>query len=435
MASLQGQEQTVTSRLTLQQAVERALDYHPSLQMAEAGVEAASATLGEAKSQWWPRVQLEASATRFQLPMLTAPIHAFTPEAIPPFDRTLYAGSAMVGFNVFDGGGRTARIGMANAEARGANAQGESTRQTLIASVTISYLRVLSAKGVLDAHESLMTALTAELDRVNRRMAEGTAARVELLRAEAALAAADADRVAATATLDVAERNLARLIGVPFEETDANRLQPVDLSAVATEERQRSTYHQLASATNPHLDQARENLKAAESGRKAAVAEWWPSLELMGGWIGYGYPGGLSTEWQLGAKLHYPIFTGGARSSAVTRASAQTDGAREQLRMEELSLQESVDIAVTALNETQSRVLAMTRAVEHLAEVARIEQLALDAGAGTQVDYLRAEADLSRARASLVEMRHTEIAARVELARVTGELSQEWLDRAVEINQ
>jgi outer membrane protein len=223
--------------------VERALEYHPSLRMAEAGVDAAAATVGEAKSQWWPRVQLEASATRFELPMLTSPIHAFTPEAIPPFDRTLFGGSAMVGFSVFDGGGRTARIGMANAESRAANAPGEPTRQGLIANVTVSYLRVLSNQGVLEAHDDLTAALTAELDRVNRRLAEGTAARVELLRAEAALAAAEADRVAAAASLDVAERSLARLIGVSVEQTDASRLLPVDLSAAATEERQRNAYH------------------------------------------------------------------------------------------------------------------------------------------------------------------------------------------------
>ena len=48
--SSQGREQTVASRLTLQQAVERALDYHPSLQMAEAGVEVAEAAVAEARS-------------------------------------------------------------------------------------------------------------------------------------------------------------------------------------------------------------------------------------------------------------------------------------------------------------------------------------------------------------------------------------------------
>jgi outer membrane protein TolC len=434
-AGLPGQDQPSSGRLTLHQAVALALDYHPSLQLAEAGIAAAAATVGEAKSQWWPRIQLEASATRYQLPMLTSPIHAFTPEVIPPFDRTLFGGSAMVGFAVFDGGGRTARIGVADAEVRGASAQGESTQQGLIASVTVSYLGVLSARGVLQAHDDLLEALAAELDRVNQRIAEGTAAQVELLRAEAALASAEADRVAAAARLDVAERNLARLIGATEEQTDASRLLTVSLRNQTAESRQRSSYQDLASESNPNLARAREDLNAALSGRKAAVAQWWPSIELMGGWIGYGYTQGFSTEWQVGAKLKYPIFTGGARSNAVARASAQAEAAREKLRMEELSIQESVDAAVTAVEEVQSRVLAMTRAVEHLTEVARIEQLALDAGAGTQTDYLRAEAQLSQARAALVQTRHAEIAARVELARVTGELSQEWLDLAVEMSQ
>ena len=432
--ALYGQEPGVMSHLTLQEAVERALEYHPSLQMAAAGVDAASAALGEAKSTWWPRIQLEASVTRHELPMLTSPIHEFSFEAIPPLDRTLYGGSAMVGFTVFDGGGRVARIGMANAEVRGASAQSESTRQDLIASVTVSYLRVLSAAGVLDAHETLMTALEAELERVNRRLAEGTVARVELLRVEAALAAADADRVAAAASLDVAERNLARLIGGSAEETVAERLLSVDLSVAAQVEPQPDTHHRSIEA-NPRLERARENVNSAESSRKAAAAQWWPSIELLGGWIGYGYPDGFTTEWQFGARLKYPLFTGGARSNMVARASAQYDVAQEEFRLEQLALQGSVDIAITAIAKTRSHVLAIARAVDHLAEVARIEQLALEAGAGTQTDYIRAEAELARTRAALVESRHAESAAAVELARVTGELSLAWLERALESNQ
>jgi outer membrane protein TolC len=64
--------------------------------------------------------------------------------------------------------------------------------------------------------------------------------------------------------------------------------------------------------------------------------------------------------------------------------------------------------------------------------VARIEQLALAAGSSTQNDYLRAEAELLAARANLVEARHHEIAARVELARVTGVLDMGWVQRNLE---
>jgi outer membrane protein TolC len=84
------------------------------------------------------------------------------------------------------------------------------------------------------------------------------------------------------------------------------------------------------------------------------------------------------------------------------------------------------------VSESRARADAVETAVQHLDEVARIEQLALEAGAGTQTDFLRADADLRRARAQLIEARHQEILARVRLARTTGELSLEWLAGTLE---
>jgi outer membrane protein TolC len=71
-------------------------------------------------------------------------------------------------------------------------------------------------------------------------------------------------------------------------------------------------------------------------------------------------------------------------------------------------------------------------AVAQAEEVARIEKLALDAGSGVQTDYLTAEAQLLSARASLTQARGAEAAARIELTRVTGELSPEWLQSNLE---
>ena len=52
-----------------------------------------------------------------------------------------------------------------------------------------------------------------------------------------------------------------------------------------------------------------------------------------------------------------------------------------------------------------------------------------------QMDYLRAESDLLETRAALVTARHARTAALVELARVTGELSPQWLTQNLEIRR
>ena len=91
-----------------------------------------------------------------------------------------------------------------------------------------------------------------------------------------------------------------------------------------------------------------------------------------------------------------------------------------------------MDETQATLDGARSRVAALEAAVLQSAEVARITQLARHVGEGTQTDYLIAEAGLFRARSSLVQARHAVIAARVELARVLGELSRPWIARSLE---
>ncbi len=192
---------------------------------------------------------------------------------------------------------------------------------------------------------------------------------------------------------------------------------------------------------NPELESARQGLEAAEAGHRVAKGAWIPSLRLGGAYQlfssdnAFGEDGNTTTEWNLGVVLSYPLFTGGNRANEVSQANAEARRAREELRLAELETRESVDRALNAALETGALVTALSRAEEHQSEVVRIERLSLEAGAGTQTDYLRAEADLARARALLVEAQHAEIAAWVEVARVVGELTPEWLDRTVEAAQ
>ena len=62
----------------------------------------------------------------------------------------------------------------------------------------------------------------------------------------------------------------------------------------------------------------------------------------------------------------------------------------------------------------------------------RIEHLSLESGAGTQTDFLQAEAQLRTARSDLAEARYAHIGAMVDLARATGDLTVAWLDHTLE---
>jgi len=413
-------------------AVLQALDTHPSVHAARAGESALTAAVGQARAVEYPQVRAQTALTQFQEPMLVAPLHGFDFTQPPKFENTLIRGDVTVGYKLYDGGERRSRVTGAEAQAAAAAAATASVESSLVAEVARGYLEILTARGVLDAQERRIEALAAERRRVELLFAEGRAARVELLRVEASLAEAQAGRVAAAARLELGERELARLIGTAPEGTPAASLRPVTLRD-EPQSQGWAVWLDRARAASPELQRAREDVEAVAAERQAASAAWYPNVDLTGTYLLFtSVAGGTTAEWQAGVNVSYPIFTGGSRSSMILTAEARERRAREDLHSAELQIERAVDRALTVARETRAVVEAVAEGAQHQAEVARIEHLSLEAGAGTQTDYLRAEADLARARSALVEAGNAEIAAWVELARVVGILTPEWLESNLE---
>ena len=427
-----GQEAGSPHRLNLMTAVERALHAYPTVGATRAGRNLALGTLGEAKAAWFPTLALTASATRFEEPMIVTPIHGFTPGATPPFDETLIQGAATVSFTLFDGGARGARIRAARQEVGAADASVSASEQELIATVVRTYAQVLTQGETLAAHDQRLASLVTEQSRARQFFAAGRGAQVSVLRADAAVAEAEAVRVSLAAGLDVTVRNLARLIGSPPDSVTADRLSPAGLRDSAVPRRAESLA--LALESSPALERARSKVGAARAGVGVAKGARWPALALVGRFIDRGSrQGDYTGEWDAGVRLSYPIFTGGATSNRVAQSEALLAGRSEELRLAELDAAERVDRAWSALEESRARIASLSTAVAGFSEVARVEQLRLDTGTGTQTDYLKAEADLLSARANLARARYGLLTARMTLALATGQLSQAWLATNVEI--
>lgn len=430
-AALAGQSPP-DERMTLAQAIERGIERYPALRAARASRDAAHAGVDAATAARLPAVALTASAARYQEPMLVTPIHGFTSSQAIPFDETLVQAGALLSYTLFDGGARTARIRRAREQASALESVVDDSEQLLVARVTRTYVEIEARRQILSAHEYRIAALEAERSRSRQRYEVGRAPQVELLRAEAALASAKAERVRFAEALDLAERELARLTGAREEETRAGRLVPMRLTDSLLPPR--AMVLDAARSASPALARARRDVGAADAGIGIATSARWPEVSLNGGYLQRGSANTRSWgEWSVGASLSFPLFTGGATGAEITRARAGRREAEESLKMADLQLAQDVDRALSAVEEAHAREASLTSAAARFAEVARIQKLALDAGSGTQTDYLAAEADLFAARASLAEASMSEIVARTELARLTGELSSGWVQRVLEI--
>lgn len=416
--------------LRVDEAVRRALEGYPAVAVAAAAGEEARAAIGEARAAWFPSLRLTAAANRYEEPMAVYPIHGFRPGALPPFERTIYQGGLNLNYALFDGGARGARVRQARERAASADAALDAAGQSIAGRVIVSYVDVLSRREILEAHDSRLAALAAETERVAQLLAVGRAAPVERLRVDAAIANADAERVSYASALALAEGDLARLIGAEVAQTRAPELEAVELADTLPDP-ERTIVEAIAKS--PALALARAQAAAAEAGRRVARGTRLPSIALAGGYNGWSdAKGNDQIEWNAGAHLALPLFTGGAIESGIARSDAVRRGAFEQLRLSELQLRQDVERASTMVAEAHARVRSLRSAVASMTEVARIEKLSLDVGSGTQTDYLSAEADLLAARANLVNARYREILTRVDLARITGQLSLEWLAQNLE---
>ena len=414
-----------TQTLTVQQAVQLSLARHPAVVLAGAHAERGRQLTHEARSARLPQLNLESSLTYFEEPMLVAPLHRIDPLAPPVFDQTLAQGSVAIGYTLFDAA-RGDRIERAELLASGAAVQVDGARAEVIAETVRDYLRVRSAAELSLAHQKQVDALQRERDRARQLVEQGRAARVVLLRAEAALSAARADAVTAQSDLEVARHELARLLSVAAETIDPNTLAAVRVRSAPTPDR--ASLIEAAARRNPELRRLRFMTAAASADRSAARGSRWPRLQLAGRLVEYASSATTPQgEWQGGAQLSYPIYTGGARTAAIDRAAAEVRAAQAEHALGERRTAEAVDRALTALSATRARVTALASAVAQSEEVTRIDRLALEAGVGVQSDYLTAEAALFRVRAALTEAQAAEVLARVELARVTGELTTDWV--------
>jgi outer membrane protein TolC len=418
--------------LSVGQAAQLVSERHPTVAAARASVARAQAGVQEAEAARLPTVGIDAALTQFQKPMVVAPIHSLRPGNLPEFDNTLIQGNLGANYTVYDGGLRGARIDRAEALASAAQAGEAGTRVNLLAEGVRAYLRVRTAREVLAAQERRVQALVSERDRATRVFDAGRAARLVLTRAEAALSSAQAEATSSRLEVQLAERELARLTGIDVERIHADSLRGLHPNIALKLPTQEAALAQ-ARENNPELQRLRRQVAAAQQGRGEARSLWRPRLNMGGRFVEYAAGSGSNQgEWQGGVQVSYPIFTGGTRSAALERANADIAAAQAELGAAELRVADAIDRALSAFEAAHARTQALRDAVTQASEVTRIERLALDAGSGVQTDYIIAEADLFRVRAALTEASYTEVLARVELARVLGELSTNWIQQNLE---
>lgn len=407
--------------LDLAGALALARQRSPVLAAAGAAQASADGRLGSARSNRWPRLTAEGLYLRFQDPpgVALGALGGFAPLAENSYflqlgiQQPLYTGGRV------SGAVRTAEWGSRAAAASRAQAEVELT-----AAVAHAHDAVLLAQALLGVAQEGEAVLDSATTVARDRLADGTASRLDVLRAQTRLALAQAEVRAARAGLASTREQLAALIGLDAAAAPpvAGRLEPaaVTLDSAAV----RALLDQARSA-RPDLESLEAGARAAEARAGTARASLRPaaSVGLYGlvtrpelvtarqDWTGKVY-GTVVVRW--------PIFDFGAAAGEAAAAHADAERLRAEARGVADDASAGVLARVRDLARAAEDIVAGRENVERAERAVALAQARYEEGVGIQLDVLEAESDLVRTRADLLRAIHAQRSAIVELRRVTG---------------
>lgn len=341
------------------------------------------------------------------------------PSLLGPFDT--FDARARLAWQVFDWG-TIERSRSSREAALAAEAEEKGAREQVAAAAALAYIEAVRDQRAVAAAKADRDVADSLLALARDRKAQGAATGVDVVRAEAR----DADADAALLRAQVSEREslllLKRVAGWPLgrELALSDDFGAVSSTAPALEPELKEALSRRA-----ELEAARDRARADAEAARAALGDALPSLVLTGDWAQSGtVASDAKPVGDAGAALSLPVFSGGLlkgrREEALSRAresSARLADVRQQV---ELDVRTSLERLSESAAEERASAQSLSLAERELA----MAQDRYAAGTGSSVEVVEAQAELARARSAQVGALARYQAARVDLAAATGRASE-----------
>jgi|GEM_PF-1883538 len=394
--------------LTMEQAVQIALERNLSVTLSQSQVQTSSARVTGAFGTFLPQISVNAGYTK-QLSDDPVVIVQGVPIPIDRPDNN-YNASAGASLVLFDGFSRTANYSSARASFDAAMQTLDRTREDVAFQTRSAFLNALRAEQLIDVREGDLE-LAEERLAQNRQLVEAGAAQIgvvysqeaEVANAELALEQARTDALVARNTLQLL-LNYDPAGGVQL--SSEGLASSIDDAEIQTARGRLGTFDDLLqrqAANRSDLRAARLRVEAASSAVTAARAGYYPTISTSLGW--YWQKAGTddgSANTQFGLNFQFTPFDGFRTSEQVELARAQEQSAEIEYRRLEIEARSQLQQALARLEGAERQL----RAAEKAVAAARQNRYAADEryrlGAGGYADYLLANSQYLTAQINQV---------------------------------
>jgi outer membrane protein TolC len=388
--------------LTVAQVVRLAVDNHPAVLAAQAGVAAAQAHVAGSRAGIWPEVSGEADYVRIgPVPEVTLPAGSLEMAPANNLDFHVMARETLYDFGRLSTGEDLARKGQRTAELTVAQVKYNLAYRTIETFYSILFLR--ENFKVIDQQ---IEALQQHLDAAQKRVRSGSATDFEVLTTQVRISAATNRRIEVSEALTRQENLLRQLTGLPADST--LKLQGDFVAAAAP-----SNADSLIAVARQELPEAqlsKSSETSAEVRVRLAALGLRPTVSafLEGGFKNGYFPdlNVLKANYVAGLSLRAPIFNGHLTRHQVQEAQANLDAARSRTRDVERQIGSNVRTVIAEVQANLEKVQNAQPQLEQARRAVAMAEVRYAAGVITNLDLLDAQTALSDAQLALLKAQY-----------------------------
>ncbi len=296
-----------------------------------------------------------------------------------------------------------------------------------IATVKTQFYQVIVNRELIVVQEESVNLLENQLKDQQNRFEAGTVPRFNVLQAQVQLYNQIPQLIAARNNYRISVLQLAKTLGLDFNPArgiatplrvsgDLTYIpRKIDLLA-AIEEGKRN---------RPFLKEQRANVLNQIEQVHVAIGSWLPNVNANGGgeWLSNDLNssfGDVSKGWLTTVTGSWPIFDSGMAWGKIQQQRAILS--QQEITYDDDVRQVELEIQQAASNLLQNRELiqATEKNQETAEEAVRLAKARLDAGAGTQLDVLNAQVQLTTAQSTYLQALFGYISSLAEFDRATG---------------
>lgn len=384
-----------------------ALKNHPLILQSDADVAAAVARKGQARSAWYPSVNLSIGYASVRAFSTMVNQNITTPNGFAQGDLT---------WMLYDFGRTGASVDRADANAAVSRENAATTREDVTFVATVAFYNVLRADKTLEFQRENLRQQEALYRQASAFYEAGVRAKIDVVRAEANLYDARAQLSQAENGLRVARITLLQRIGIdgPAGFRLAGALPELSLPGTLED------WVAEAERNRPELRALVEKERAATESLRLARAGYLP---FLAGAAEYGYGADqvpLQQNYGLSVTLNYPLFSGFQTREQTKEALATISSTQYELIETKRQVRLQVEVSAYSVQEAQERLSARKKQRDASEENLRLATARYEVGAGDIIEMTDAQAQMVRSETDTINTAFDYAVSHASLLRAMG---------------